>query len=107
MHGTAHLTLNNIRQDSLKITRHGTGRITADGDVKEIWLRASGTGSADLGRLETQRATVRISGSGEVDLAPREDADISVSGRAVLRIHGDGAKLHILSHGSAQVTQVK
>ncbi len=107
IHGTAHLDLNNIRQDVLKITRHGIGRITADGDVRETWLRASGRGSADLGRLETQRATIRISGSGEVDVAPREDADISISGRAVLRIHGNGAKLHIQSHGRAQVIQVQ
>ena len=106
IHGIGQLKLNNVSQDTIQITKHGTGSVTASGDVKEIVLRAAGTGSADLSRLKTQRASVHIHGSGEVDLTPSEDAEISITGHAILRVHGDRAKLHVRSHGSARVIQV-
>ncbi|MER2193646.1 GIN domain-containing protein [Methylobacterium brachiatum] len=106
LNGPGRLNLNTISQDTLKITSHGTGSVTADGYVKDVVLRSSGPARVDLSKLETQRASVQIRGSGEIDIAPREDADISTSGPAVVKIYGSHAKLHVRSHGSAQVIQV-
>lgn len=106
IHGIGQLNLNNVSQDTLEITMDGAGSISANGDVKEIILRAMGAGRTDLSRLETQHASVHIYGSGKIDLAPHEDADISISGSALVKVHGNQAKLHVRSHGSAQVIQV-
>jgi hypothetical protein len=107
IHGSGDLALADIKQDVLRITMHGSGAVTASGAAHEVSLESTGSGRADLGRLITERASVRVHGSGDVDLAPREEADISSSGSAVVRLHGAGSA-RINSHvtGSGQIKQV-
>ncbi len=69
-------------------------------------LDASGSVHADLGRLVSRQATARIRGSGGADLAPRADADISISGSAVVPLHGAVAQLHSHVSGSGEIKQV-
>jgi hypothetical protein len=104
--GSAAVKLSDIKQDVLRITMHGSGAVTASGEAHEVSLDAAGSGRADLGRLVTQQANAHISGSAEVDLAPREDADISISGSAVVRLHGAVARIQSHVSGSGQIKQV-
>jgi hypothetical protein len=90
----------------LRIVMHGSGGVTASGEAHEVSLDAAGSGRADLGRLVTQQVNARIGGSGEVDLAPREDADISISGSAIARLHGPVVRIHSHVSGSGQIKQV-
>jgi hypothetical protein len=90
----------------LRITMQGSGAVTASGEAHEVSLDAAGSGRADLGRLVTQRASLRTSGSAQIDLAPREDADISISGSAVVRLHGAVARIQSHVSGSGQIKQV-
>ena len=106
MHGSGKLDLSDIKQDTLRIAVHGSGAVTASGEVHEVSLRATGSGSADLSRLVTQQVSARISGSGEADLAPREEADISISGSGNARLHGAVARIHSHVSGSGQIKQV-
>ncbi|GLH80848.1 hypothetical protein SSBR45G_57570 [Bradyrhizobium sp. SSBR45G] len=106
LHGSGHLNLADAKQDQLRITLRGSGGITAAGSAHELSLESSGSGRADLGHLIAERATIKVHGSGDVDLAPREDADISVSGSAVVRLHGAVARLNSHVSGSGQVKQV-
>jgi hypothetical protein len=107
LNGFGELDLSDIKQDTLHITTHGSSTVTASGEVHEVSLDAAGSSRADLSRLVTQQASARIHGSATVDLAPREDVDISVTGSAVVRLHG-GAVARIRSHvsGSGQIKQV-
>jgi hypothetical protein len=107
MHGSGDLKLSDTKQDLLRIAMHGSGAVSASGTAKEVALEASGSGRADLGRLIIDRATARVHGSGDVDLAPRQDADISVSGSAVVKLHG-AAAAQVSSHvsGSGQILRV-
>jgi hypothetical protein len=104
--GSGQLDLSDIKQDALRITMHGSGAVTASGQAHEVSLDAAGSGRADLGRLVTQQASAHIRGSAEVDLAPREDADISISGSAIVRLHGAAARIHSHVSGSGQIKQV-
>jgi Putative auto-transporter adhesin, head GIN domain len=106
MSGSAELDLSDIKQDALHITMHGSGTITASGEVHEASLHATGSGRADLSRLVAQQVSARTSGSANVDLAPRDEADISISGSAVVRLHGTGARIRSHVSGSGQVKQV-
>jgi hypothetical protein len=106
LNGSAELDLSDIKQDQLRVTLHGSGKVTASGEVHELSLDAAGSGRADLGRLVTQQANARIRGSGEVDLAPREDADISISGSGIARLHGAVARIHSHVSGSGQIKQM-
>jgi Putative auto-transporter adhesin, head GIN domain len=104
--GSGEVVLADIKQEALRIVMHGSGGITASGEVHEVSLDTAGSGRADLGRLVTQQANARIRGSGDVDLAPREDADISISGSGVARLHGAVARIHSHVSGSGQIKQV-
>ncbi|WP_240535619.1 DUF2807 domain-containing protein [Bradyrhizobium sp. STM 3809] len=106
VHGSGNLKLPDGSQESLRITLRGSGAVSASGTVQQVSLESSGSGRADLGRLVTERASATIRGSGDVDLAPRQDADISVSGSGVVRLHGAVARLSSHLSGSGQVRQV-
>ena len=106
LNGSAELDLSDIKQDVLRIAMHGSGKVTASGEAHEVSLDAAGSGRADLGRLVTQQASAHLSGSAEVDLAPREDADISISGSAIVRLHGAAARIHSHVSGSGQIKQL-
>ena len=106
IHGSADLKLADIKQDVLRIVMHGSGVVTASGTAHEVSLEAAGSGRADLGRLIAERASAQIHGSADVDLAPRQDADISVSGSAVVKLHGAVARINSHVSGSGQIKQV-
>jgi Putative auto-transporter adhesin, head GIN domain len=106
LNGSGDLDLSGISQDVLRITMHGSGTVTASGEARETSLDVAGSSSADLSKLLTQQATARIRGSAEVDLSPREDVDISISGSAVVRLHGAGARIRSRVSGSGQIKQV-
>ena len=106
LNGSGEIDLSDIKQDNLRITTHGSGTITASGEAHEVTLDSSGSSRADLSRLVTQQAIARIHGSAEVDLAPREDADISISGSAIVRLHGAAPRIRSHVSGSGQIKQV-
>jgi Putative auto-transporter adhesin, head GIN domain len=106
LNGSGEVDLSDIKQETLHITTHGSGIVTASGEVHAVSLDAAGSSHVDLGRLVSQQASARIHGSAEVDLAPREDADISISGSAVVRLHGAAPRIHSHVSGSGQIKQV-
>jgi hypothetical protein len=106
LHGSADLKLADTKQDVLRIVMHGSGVVTASGTAHEVSLESAGSGRADLGRLIAERASARIHGSADVDLAPRQDADVSVSGSAVVKLHGAVARINSHVSGSGQIKQV-
>ena len=103
IHGSGDLKLSDTKQNELRIVTHGSGNITASGTAQQVSLEATGSGRADLGRLIVDSATARVHGSGNVDLAPRQDADISVSGSAVVKLHGAVARVSSHVSGSGQI----
>jgi Putative auto-transporter adhesin, head GIN domain len=106
LNGSGELELSDIRQDVLHITMHGSGAVTASGEAHETSLDVAGSSRADLRRLVTREANARIRGSAEIDLSPREDVDISISGSAVVRLHGPVARIRSHVSGSGQIKQV-
>jgi hypothetical protein len=106
LNGSGQLDLSAVSQDVLHIKMRGSGAVTASGEVQEASLDVAGSSSADLSKLATRQATARIRGSAEVDLAPRDDVDISISGSAVVRLHGAGARIRSHVSGSGQIKQV-
>ena len=104
--GSGEVVFADVKQEVLRIAMKGSGGVTASGEAHDVSLDAAGSGRADLGRLVTQQANARIRGSGEVDLAPREDADISISGSGVVRLHGAVTQIHSRVSGSGVIKQV-
>jgi Putative auto-transporter adhesin, head GIN domain len=106
LNGSGEVDLSDIKQDTLRITTHGSSTVTANGEVHDVSLEASGSSRIDLSRLVAQQASARIHGSADVDLAPRDDADISISGSGVVRLHGAAPRIRSHVSGSGQIKQV-
>ena len=106
MSGSTILRLADVRQDMLRIVMHGSSAVTASGTAREVSLESAGSSRANLGALITEQASAKIHGSGDVDLAPRQDADISVSGSAVVKLHGTVARVNSHVSGSGEIKRV-
>jgi Putative auto-transporter adhesin, head GIN domain len=107
LNGSGKLDLTDIRQDVLRIVLRGSGTVTASGAAQETSLDVAGSSRIDLSKLVTQHANAHIRGSAEVELAPREQVDISIAGSAVVRLHGAGAaRVSSRISGSGQIKQV-
>jgi hypothetical protein len=106
MSGSTDLKLADSRQDVLRIIMHGSSVVTASGAAREVSLESAGSGRSDLGGLIAERVNAKIHGSANVDLAPRQDADITVSGSAVVKLHGTVVRISSHVSGSAEIKQV-
>jgi hypothetical protein len=78
--GVAEVNLGHIEQDRLKLRVSGAGSVQGEGRVQDLDLSISGAGEAKFARLDTLHARVSLSGAGEAEIAPSEDADVSISG---------------------------
>ncbi|HKY54827.1 MAG TPA: DUF2807 domain-containing protein, partial [Anaerolineales bacterium] len=64
LNGVGEMTLNDLDVRQLEARLSGAGNIDANGTTQELDIRISGVGGFDAPKLESQVATVRISGAG-------------------------------------------
>ena len=83
--GEADLSLD-VRELDLSISGAGDVRLrgTAEGGTIEI----SGSGGVEARELSLQRAEVRVSGAGDVELSVTERLDVRVTGAGTVRYYG-------------------
>jgi hypothetical protein len=72
----------------LDVTISGSGMIRLQGTADEIDGSVSGSADLDLARVAARRATVRVSGSGDVVVQVTESLDAEVSGSGDVRYLG-------------------
>jgi hypothetical protein len=104
LHGAnGDIQLGRLDQDRLSLAISGTGRISAAGRVDRLELAISGTGELRMGTAIVQRADISISGSGNAEVTPREQANIHVSGSGNVRMTAAPARLSQVVSGSGGV----
>lgn len=75
-----------VRAQQLGVSLSGSGSVTVDGMVESARVRTTGSGSFYGGGLAADGVTVRITGSGDVEVAKGSDIDeISMSGSGRFR----------------------
>lgn len=105
LNGSGSLNLADLDQDALAIDIRGSGRAEAEGKVRELSLDVAGSGRADLRALAAERVQARIRGSGNVDIAPGEEADLTIAGSALVTVHGHPARMRSRVAGSGEIRQ--
>jgi putative autotransporter adhesin-like protein len=85
LNGTGHLILDDLKQAKLVVNLRGSADVRATGTADDLNLNMAGSGRADLGKLSVQSSKVRIAGSGEAELSPKESADINIAGSGEIR----------------------
>jgi hypothetical protein len=104
IHGSSDLALSGLDQKALHLRVSGSAHVVANGAAEEVGLKLSGSGDIELQGLMAKSADVAVSGSGKVQLAAKDEADINISGSAVVALHGRPARLrsHISGSGSIE-----
>ena len=103
--GSSDLSIRNYDQPSLAVLIEGTGDVDAAGRTESVDLRISGSGEADLAALETRDASVRISGSGEASVGPTGEARIVIEGSGDVDLTRRPASVSQSISGSGEVHQ--
>jgi hypothetical protein len=78
--GSGNQQLGHFESGAVKLVMTGSGSTEADGQVDKLVLAVSGSGKARLGRLMARQATVTIAGSGSAEIAPQDEAHITILG---------------------------
>lgn len=84
--GDNDLEIRGFRQDRLEIAASGSSEVSVEGQTKALTLELSGSSEADLSRLATEGADADISGTAEAIIAPRDTANLEVSGSASVKL---------------------
>jgi hypothetical protein len=101
--GRSDLDLEGIDQKALRLNVSGSARVVASGAAPEVTLHLSGSSDVALQGLSAKSADVNVSGSGKVQLAAQDEADIGISGSAVVTLHGRPTRLRSNVSGSGRI----
>jgi len=99
------LSMENLNQPELALSISGSGTLHGQGSVDQLGITVSGSGIARLADIAMKQLTVKISGSGNVEAAPKDDADISISGSGNVHLLSRPTRLKSQIAGSGRVTQ--
>lgn len=91
--GASGAVVHDARGDRLQLVAEGASKLRADGAVQELALEASGASDVDVDQLAVQRATARVSGASEAEIAVSKALDAHVGGASTLKYRGDPPEL--------------
>ena len=103
--GSGKLVMENVNQPDLAFSISGSGAVRAQGTVDHATINVAGSGDARLADLAMKELTAKISGSGKVEAAPKDAADIHISGSGDVRLLSHPARLSSHVAGSGRITQ--
>jgi len=103
--GAGRVTLEKLDQPELTLTISGSGHMQAKGAVERVSATISGSGDVRLGDVALKRLVTKISGSGDLEAAPKDEADITISGSGHVRLLARPASLRSKVSGSGRITQ--
>jgi hypothetical protein len=93
--GSGFLYAGELRGEHVSVGVHGSGKVQARGAVHSLTVRTSGSGSADLESLVSDRADLSSSGSGGITASVRESLVASTSGSGSIHVRGNPAQRNI------------
>jgi hypothetical protein len=93
--GSGALYAGELRGEHATISVHGSGKVQARGMVRSLTVRTTGSGSADLDGLLSDRADLASTGSGGITANVRENLVASTSGSGSIHVRGNPAQRNI------------
>ena len=101
--GAADVVISNLEQDNTSIQVGGSGTVTATGRVRQLKLRASGSGDIFAVSLQADTVDAKCSGSGDISTTALRSAILKVSGSGDIKLHGESASVSLAATGSGAV----
>lgn len=103
--GSGRVAMEKLDQPELTLTISGSGHMQVNGMVERVSATISGSGDIRLGDVALKRLAIRISGSGDLEAAPKDEADVTISGSGHVRLLTRPANLRSKLSGSGRITQ--
>jgi hypothetical protein len=103
--GSGKLIMENVNQPDLAFNISGSGTVRAQGTVDHATINVAGSGDARLADLAMKELTAKIAGSGNIEAAPKDAADIKISGSGNVRLLSRPGRLTSHVSGSGRITQ--
>jgi hypothetical protein len=103
--GSGTFVIEKLTTETLHATISGSGTLDFSGTVRRQDLHISGSAKVEAWALDSQSASVRVSGSGDLMLKVSNDLDVSISGSGSVRYMGSPRVNQSIS-GSGSVKQV-
>jgi hypothetical protein len=102
--GSGGAKLNGLSAGDVSADISGSGWIQGSGTASKVRVSISGSGWADMGALAVDDAEASISGSGSARLAPKQSADVGVSGSGHIKLETEPAHLSTHKSGSGWIS---
>ena len=80
-----------MHDDRLTLKLSGSAAVHGDGTVRQLTIDVSRSGNLELDQLAAERASVTITGSGNVVIAASQALDVHISGSGTVTYRGDPA----------------
>ncbi|MGZ5200256.1 MAG: head GIN domain-containing protein [Telluria sp.] len=93
--GSGFLYAGELRGEHASVGVHGSGKVQARGVVRSLTVHTTGSGSADLEGLLSDRADLSSTGSGGITANVRENLVASTSGSGSIHVRGNPAQRNI------------
>lgn len=90
--GSGVLYAGDLRGEHATIGVHGSGKVLARGAVRYLMVNVTGSGSADLDGLASERGDLQSTGSGGIMANVRQDLIASTTGSGSVRVRGNPAQ---------------
>lgn len=100
--GSGTLAIGQLAVTRASLTVNGSGDLDAEGTADEVEVTINGSGEIHAEGLRAGSASVRIAGSGEVDLTALQQAEVSVTGSAEVNVSGP-AVCSVTQTGSSEI----
>jgi len=103
--GSSDAKVAGVEAESFRAQVAGSADLTVAGTTQDLEAWVSGSGTLDLFDLEARNVTVRVSGSGDANVVALESLDAKVSGSGDVRYRGDPPRTNTSVSGSGTVTR--
>ncbi|UGQ48350.1 head GIN domain-containing protein [Massilia endophytica] len=89
LHGSGRISLGNVHGEQLMARVHGSGNLSAAGEVRNLDVSVNGSGDARLSGLRSERADLTTNGSGDIVVAVSSTVRSSTNGSGKITVYGN------------------
>lgn len=105
LNGSQDLEIRDYDQPTLDLALSGSGEVEGFGRTEILTIRVDGSGDVDLDGLAAVDAIIQVNGSGDVEAAPTGRADVTIRGSGDVKLATRPARLDSQVSGSGRVRQ--
>jgi hypothetical protein len=106
LNGSGDVKINGLQGEQFTAHIRGSGDLSGDGQVENVNVSITGSGSFRLEDLKAKKAEVSISGSGGADVNANETVVGSITGSGDIRYRGNPANVQTSVVGSGSMRKI-